>query len=107
MSVVVEMCQGDTKALFTGDLEKEGEEELIKSGLLEDIDILKVAHHGSKYSTSEEFLRLTKPEIAVISCGRKNSYGHPHKETIRRLTYAGCRILTTPECGAVELAFGN
>lgn len=103
LSVVVEMCQGNTKVLFTGDLEKEGEEELINSGLLEDIDILKVAHHGSKYSTSEEFLRQTKPEIAVISCGRKNSYGHPHKETIRRLSDAGCRILTTPECGAVEL----
>lgn len=107
LSVVVEMCQGDTKALFTGDLEKEGEEELINSGLLEDIDILKVAHHGSKYSTSEEFLRQTKPEIAVISCGRKNSYGHPHKETIRRLSDAGCRILTTPECGAVELVIKN
>ena len=103
LSVVVEMCQGDMKALFTGDLEKEGEEELINSGLLEDIDILKAAHHGSKYSTSEEFLRQTKPEIAVISCGRKNSYGHPHKETIERLRAAGCRIYTTPEYGAVEL----
>ncbi|MBR4806890.1 MAG: ComEC/Rec2 family competence protein, partial [Lachnospiraceae bacterium] len=107
LSLVVEICEGDTKALFTGDLEKEGEEELINSGLLEDIDILKVAHHGSKYSTSEEFLKVTKPEIAVISCGRKNSYGHPHKETIRRLTDAGCRIYSTPEYGAVELAFGN
>ena len=107
LSVVVEMQEGDMKALFTGDLEKEGEEELINSGLLEDIDILKVGHHGSKYSTSEEFLRLTKPEIAVISCGRKNSYGHPHKETIDRLNAAGCKIYTTPDYGAVEIGLGR
>ena len=106
-SIVVEMTCGDTKAIFTGDLEKEGETILVNSGLLEDVDILKVAHHGSKYSTSEELLKLTTPEIAVISCGKKNSYGHPHKETLDRLAAAGCEILTTPECGAIEVYIGR
>ena len=51
-------------------------------------DILKVAHHGSKYSTTEAFLKLVKPRIAWISAGENNSYGHPHAETIRRLKIA-------------------
>ncbi|MBR5337097.1 MAG: DNA internalization-related competence protein ComEC/Rec2 [Lachnospiraceae bacterium] len=105
-SIVIEMTEGDTRALFTGDLEKEGETILINSGLLEDVDILKVAHHGSKYSTTEEFLRNITPEIAIISCGKKNSYGHPHKETLDRLAAAGCKIYSTPSGGALEVEIG-
>jgi len=71
--------------------------------LCERLTILKVAHHGSSGSTSEEFLRLVRPRVAVISCGRNNSYGHPHKETLMRLGEAGASVLTTPDCGAVTM----
>ena len=67
------------------------------------INVLKVAHHGSKNSTSEDFLSAVSPDIAVISAGRDNSYGHPHKETLERLKGQACVILQTPESGAVTI----
>ncbi|MDE6318910.1 MAG: hypothetical protein K2M22_04260, partial [Lachnospiraceae bacterium] len=68
-----------------------------------DITLLKVAHHGSKNSTTEKFLDLIRPKIAVISAGRNNSYGHPHRETMERLAGQDCRIYQTPESGAVTI----
>ena len=68
---------------------------------LEETDILKVAHHGSKNSTSEDFLRITKPKIAIISCGKANRYGHPHKEVLERLKAGGSQIRRTDEEGAL------
>lgn len=93
---------GEFRGLFTGDLEQEGEEALLRLAL-PDCDFLKVAHHGSDYTTSEELLQRIQPEIAVISCGENNSYGHPGKELLARLAKAGCRIYQTPESGAVTL----
>lgn len=104
-STVLHLTYGDFSALFTGDLEGEGEE-LVTQRLgegIEPITLLKVAHHGSKNSTSDEFLALTRPQIALISAGRDNSYGHPHEETLERLQKQGCRIYQTPESGAVTL----
>lgn len=89
--------------LFTGDVEGEGEEALTRSGILRQYDVLKVAHHGSKNSTSEEFLEQTMPSIALISAGKENRYGHPHEETIERLEECGARIFSTQDCGAVIL----
>lgn len=88
------------KIILTGDVEKEGEEELLDQSL-EETDILKVAHHGSKNSTSEDFLRITKPKIAIISCGKANRYGHPHKEVLERLKAGGSQIRRTDEEGAL------
>jgi competence protein ComEC len=68
-----------------------------------DYDILKVAHHGSKYSTLEEFLALTQPEVSIISCGRDNFYGHPHEELLSRLRNIGSDIKITYETGAVTI----
>ena len=65
------------------------------------VDVLKVAHHGSRYSTGKELLEKLQPELAVISCGRENRYGHPHKETLQRLTDQDAQWYTTAECGAV------
>lgn len=102
-SVVLSMSYQKFDMLFTGDLEGEGE------GLLEDApgllsyDVLKVAHHGSKNSTTEAFLNRVKPGIAFISAGINNRYGHPHKETIARLENAGCKLYNTSEKGAVTL----
>ena len=94
------------KVILTGDVEKEGEEELLDQEL-EETDILKAAHHGSKNSTSEDFLKMTKPKIAVISCGKENRYGHPHKETLERLKTTGCQIRRTDEEGAVLFSEGQ
>lgn len=94
------------KVILTGDVEKEGEEKLLDQEL-EETDILKAAHHGSKNSTSEDFLKMTKPKIAVISCGKENRYGHPHKETLERLKTTGCQIRRTDEEGAVLFSEGQ
>lgn len=102
-STVLYLTYGNFSALFTGDLEGEGEELVIQrlSRETERVTLLKVAHHGSKNSTSDEFLALTNPQIAMISAGRDNAYGHPHRETLERLRRQGCRIYQTPESGAV------
>ncbi len=92
--------------LFTGDLESSGEVRLLardgQSGQLS-CDILKVGHHGSKGSTSQPFLEELNPFFAVISCGRGNSYGHPHSELLSRLEEQKCQVVTTMEEGAVTL----
>lgn len=102
-SMVLSLQYGDFTGLFTGDLEGEGEKALVQGGLLEETQLLKVAHHGSGFSTTEEFLEQTKPQIAVISCAERNSYGHPHPELILRLQKAGSLIKMTKECGAVKI----
>ncbi|MCM1026400.1 MAG: ComEC/Rec2 family competence protein [Roseburia sp.] len=95
---------GSFSLLLTGDVEEEGEEALLRELQRREIravTVLKVSHHGSRNSTSRELLEQIAPRLAVISCGRNNRYGHPHEELLRRLEDAGCRILTTPERGAV------
>lgn len=96
--------------LLTGDVEGEGEmlllEELGKRNL-HDVDILKVAHHGSRNSSSEALLAQLTPQLSVISCGENNGYGHPHKETLERLKDKGCKVLSTSEYGAVSIEFGK
>ena len=63
--------------------------------------ILKVPHHGSKYSSSEAFLKSVDCDIAIISAGENNLYGHPHKETLERLEEAGCKVYRTDKDGAI------
>lgn len=89
--------------LFTGDIGEETERKLLEKGLLQDVDFLKVGHHGSRYSTCQAFLDELKPEIAVISCAEENSYGHPAAEVVERLQQAGCQIGFTMKSGAVTL----
>ena len=71
--------------LFTGDCEKENEAQIIASYDLKGVDFLKVAHHGSSSSTTSEFIEEVSPDVAVISCGYKNQYGHPHRSTLDTL----------------------
>lgn len=87
--------------LFTGDTQERGEESLFKE--TGNCQVLKVAHHGSKNSTPEVFLQEVQPEIAIISCGAGNRYGHPHKELVERLKRYTGKIYNTAECGAVRL----
>lgn len=100
-SMILQMECGQSKMLFTGDLTTE-KEMLID---WEDIDLLKVAHHGSKYSTSDAFLDKTTPQIAIISCGRKNRYGHPHQAALERLETANAYVFRTDQYGAVTVRF--
>ena len=114
-SLVLEVTYDDFSMLLTGDVEGGGEElltEYLKEHAVEDkakdknknqdkLMVLKVAHHGSKNSTSEELLEILQPAFAVISCGKNNSYGHPHEETIERLEDVGSRIVITAESGAI------
>lgn len=102
-SMVLEVQYGDFSMLCTGDVEGEGEELLLKKMQGKDYDVLKVAHHGSKYSTSKRFLKLCTPDIALISAGEGNQYGHPHEELLKRLEDAGCKIYNTQENGAIML----
>ena len=90
--------------MLTGDLEAEGEAEVAR--LLENrggITLLKAAHHGAGSSTQEAFLEAASPFITVIYCGRNNRYGHPHPDTINRLTQAGSIIYNTAEDGAIRV----
>ena len=104
-SMVLMLECASIRALFTGDLEGEGEKELLKEqgeALLE-ADLLKVGHHGSKNGTSAEFLEKVKPEAAVISCGENNRYGHPSPQVLERLDAAGAHVYRTDRAGAVIL----
>lgn len=94
-SIIIELTYGDKKFLFTGDAEVANE----KLRSWDDIDVLKVAHHGSRTSSSEEFLEQVKPEYAIISCGQNNDYGHPHQEVMDRLK--GVKIYRTDEEGTI------
>ena len=90
------------KWLFTGDASVAVEHDMITKGVDLDCDVLKVGHHGSKSSTSEEFLSATSPTEAIISCGAKNSYHHPDKEVIDRLTSHGVKIRYTKQEGTIS-----
>lgn len=95
----------ETKILFTGDIGFPSEELMVESGVDLDCDILKVAHHGSKYSSSREFIDACSPSVAVISVGRSNFYGHPSPETVERLENYGCEVFRTDDEGAVVMEY--
>lgn len=102
-SLVIGLHYGEFDAVFTGDIGKETEERMVEDQLLSDVELLKTAHHGSRYSSSREFLQAVQAEIAVISCSYRNVYGHPAPETIERLEEAGCQIEYTMKSGAVTV----
>lgn len=99
-SMVLRVNASGTIFLFTGDISSEVENVLNKDGI-SDVDVLKTAHHGSGYSSSEEFLKASKAKMAVISCGRKNRYGHPAPETLERMQKANIQVYITMKTGAV------
>lgn len=90
-----------SRVLFTGDIELEAEKALVAQDKV-DIDILKVAHHGSRTSTTVDFLDWSTPQIGVISAGRNNFYSHPHKETLENLHRAGIEIYRTDQSGLIK-----
>ncbi len=115
-STVLHLSYDGFTALFTGDLEGEGEQrvlQMMRQGGIPGLDfrdttLLKVAHHGSKNSTSKAFLQELNPRIALICAGRDNRYGHPHEELLERLEKQGCMVYNTQESGAVTVrVFGR
>lgn len=91
-----------SKILLTGDISKEIEEK-IKDNIEENYTVLKVAHHGSNYSSSEKFLKKVNPKYSIISVGKNNSYGHPGNETMERLRKQGGVIYRTDEKGGITI----
>ena len=103
-SGIIKIVYGNNSIIFTGDAGKETEKvytSVYKEFL--DSDVLKVGHHGSKSSTSVEFLNYVSPEISLISAGIKNTYGHPASDILYRIAKAGSEILRTDKEGAVIL----
>lgn len=98
-SIVIKATYGEKSFLFTGDEENENEE----SRSWEKINVLKVGHHGSNTSTSQDFLNQIKPDIAIISVGTNNKYGHPTKKTLDKLNKIGARIYRTDESGTITV----
>lgn len=100
-SIVLIARHGESSFLFTGDIEKKAEKDIIESGYLESADVLSVAHHGSRGSSSQEFLDIVNPEYCVISCGEGNSYGHPYEEAVERLSSFTDEIYRTDIDGTI------
>ena len=109
MSLVLKVMYENDKnhftMLYTGDISSEVEQSLINDPQIKDklknIDYLSVPHHGSKYSSSEQFINTVNPKVSVISSGKNNSYGHPHKETLERLELVDTSIYRTDELGQI------
>ena len=102
VSTVLLGSLGKFDFLLTGDIGEGIEDQLRLMNRLKEVEVLKVAHHGSKYSTSEEFLEVVKPELAVISVG-ENRFGHPTREVLERLSGVGARVLRTDQEGRVRV----
>lgn len=101
-SVVARLTHGDDCFLFVGDSEEPTERALVQQGL-ETCDVLKVAHHGSRHSSTDSFLAAVKPKIALISVGTGNRYGHPGEETLDRLEKIGAKIYRTDTMGQLTV----
>lgn len=103
MSVVTKLVYGDVSLLFVGDLEKEGDWEMLSFGDLNRSNVLKVGHHGSITSTTQQFLNLVQPEYAVVSVGEGNKFNHPSELVLKRLRLSGATVCRTDLEGAIWL----
>lgn len=104
-SLVIKVSINGTSALFPGDIEKEAEEDMVYLGKILDSDILKIPHHGSRYSFYEKFFDLVSPSISIISAGEGNPYGHPHEEILMNLRNS--KVFITFASGSVKILFGD
>lgn len=100
-SIVIHLTYKSVSFLFTGDIERDAEHDLVLSGEALSANVLKVAHHGSDSSTSYAFLRAVLPQYAIISCGKNNAYNHPHQQTLDILSQAEIETFRTDELGTV------
>jgi competence protein ComEC len=100
-SLVFRVVYGSRSFLFTGDIEAQTERILAEQPEKLTADVVKVAHHGSKTSSTEDFVNVTRAKFAVISVGRESPYGHPHTQTLENWQKANAQILTTGESGTI------
>ncbi len=100
-SIVTKLTYGNNRFLFTGDAEKESENEMLSKGYDLSCDILKLGHHGSSTSTTNQFLTAASPSAAIISCGKDNDYGHPHQETIDKINSSHITVYRTDLDGTI------
>jgi competence protein ComEC len=100
-SLVLKIAGKHTSFLFSGDIQDEAEEDILHIGTWLQSDVIKVPHHGGKTSAHEPFFEAASPEIAVISAGRENPFGHPHQQTLDVLK--DIRVFTTSESGAIRI----
>jgi competence protein ComEC len=99
--------QAEWLALFTGDAETETLTKLMNAGLLSDIDVLKVGHHGSKVSLSSDILDVLNPEVALIGVGATNRYGHPTQTVLDLLANANSEVYRTDVNGTISVTFSK
>lgn len=102
-SAVVKLTYGSNSFLFMGDAQKLSENEILKANYDLRSDVLKVSHHGSSTSSSKAFLDKVNPKTAIISCGKNNDYGHPHKETLTELKKRNLKLYRTDIDGTIIL----
>lgn len=102
-SIVTYLQFDRLRIILNGDLESTGEKALLEQGLIKDVDILKVGHHGSKSSTTPSFLSQLRPETSLISCGENNQFKHPNQEVLERLSNFSSQILRTDQLGELEI----
>src|SRR3989338_98744 len=101
--IIARLVYGKTSFLFTGDMEEKNELQLLNLNTFVDSDVLKVAHHGSKYSSGENWLQAVSPIVGAIQVGKNNKYGHPTRETLSRLEKSGIKISRTDVDGTIIL----
>lgn len=106
-SIVFKLEYKSFSILFTGDIENIAEEVILSKNINLKADILKVAHHGSKTSSSQRFIEAVSPKIALIGVGKNNMFGHPNREVIERLQSYGTKIYRTDECGEISITVNN
>jgi Predicted hydrolase (metallo-beta-lactamase superfamily) len=102
-SAVIKITYGNSKFLFMGDTEKLSEKEILNKNYDISCDVLKLGHHGSSSSSSKAFLDKTAPKIAIVSCGKNNDYGHPHKETLEEMKKRNVQVYRTDIDGSIVL----
>jgi competence protein ComEC len=102
-SVVMRLEMGRFRMLLTGDMDEAAEEALLRQGTPINALVLKVAHHGADTSTSAPFVEAVQPQMAIVSVGGDNRFGHPDPDVLDRLTDSGCEVLRTDRQGTIEL----
>lgn len=102
-SVVTYLEYKDVNFMFTGDIEADAEKDMVAKNLVPDVDFMSVPHHGSKGSSTEEFLAKAKPEYAIVSVGADNSYGHPTADALNRYNAIGATVYRTDQLGDIVI----
>lgn len=106
-SAVIRFTYGRSSLLLMGDAGVEAEKDMMQSGVVIKSDVVKIGHHGSNTATGDDWLDAVRPRLAVISVGKKNSFGHPSRKVLRKLSSRGIKVFRTDRNGAVSVRFSE